>query len=463
MIGEPLNRNKSIGISCMVFMAYVLFYMTGSNSGIHNYIQILLFALWNVTAYTEDPKSYFYAISSRPTRFLLLFLMYFFLTGVIKGNVIYLLTYIGVYLMIYSGPVQFLYYYRRNRLKEIKCIVYLSFIGWIIISGLAITFYSLVPDAARTLAADTDAFGNLYIGGGYAIAFGSAILFSFLVPLLFRRLLSFKKSILVAFVAIILLILIVKTQSTTTLIAAVIGSIVGIFYEIRNRLSNKKKVLFYIFSVGLIVLLLNGGLTRIAFQLSGSASEKVYAKRFHRIGEKLASFETGSSSENYVDERWGDVVESFNTFFDYPVFGVGYMAGHEFSKLNIYSKDSEFKVGAHSEICDSLAKYGMIGCFFFFGFFIFSIERTNREIKNRSYLVTLFIMALMNPFQYFHGFYVLFVLMPCIYLLLIQRKRSTVLAFILFFLFLPKNRKLISKLLSICPVNDKNKELECRE
>jgi len=257
--------------------------------------------------------------------------------------------------------------------------------------------------------------------------------------------------------------LIVKTQSTTTLIAAVIGSIVGIFYEIRNRLSNKKKVLFYIFSVGLIVLLLNGGLTRIAFQLSGSASEKVYAKRFHRIGEKLASFETGSSSENYVDERWGDVVESFNTFFDYPVLGVGYMAGHEFSKLNIYSKDSEFKVGAHSEICDSLAKYGMIGCFFFFGFFIFSIERTNREIKNRSYLVTLFIMALMNPFQYFHGFYVLFVLMPCIYLLLIQRKRSTVLAFILFFLFLPKNRKLISKLLSICPVNDKNKELECRE
>ena len=52
MIGKTLNRNKSIGISCMVFMAYVLFYMTGSNSGIHNYIQILLFALWNVTAYS---------------------------------------------------------------------------------------------------------------------------------------------------------------------------------------------------------------------------------------------------------------------------------------------------------------------------------------------------------------------------------------------------------------------------
>ena len=32
-------------------MAYVLFYLTGSNSGMHNVIQIGLFALWNVTAF----------------------------------------------------------------------------------------------------------------------------------------------------------------------------------------------------------------------------------------------------------------------------------------------------------------------------------------------------------------------------------------------------------------------------
>ena len=421
MIGKTLNRNKSIGISCMVFMAYVLFYLTGSNSGMHNVIQIGLFALWNVTAFAEDSKSYSYAISNRATRYLLLFLMYYFFTGSLAGNLTHLLSYIGVYSMIYSGPVQFLYYYRRNRLKEIKCIVYLSLIGWIIISGLAISFYSRFPDAARTLAADSDAFGALYIGGGYAIAFGSAILLSFLVLLLFRRLFSLKKSILVALLAIFLLNLVVKTQSTTTLIAAVIGSIVGIFYEIRNRLSKGARVLYYIFSVGLIVLLLNGVLTNIVFQLSGSASEEVYAKRFHRIGEKLVSFETGSNSENYVDERWGDVVVSFNTFLDYPVLGVGYMAGNEFSRLNIYSENSEFKVGAHSEICDSLARYGIIGCFFLFGYFILSFKRTNRGIKNKSYLVTLFIMALMNPFQYFHGFYVLFVLIPFINLLLTRK------------------------------------------
>ena len=404
-------------------MAYVLFYLTGSNSGIHNVIQIGLFALWNVTAFAEDSKSYFYAIQNKPTYLLLLFLAYYFFTGGIEGDVTYLLSYIGVYLMLFSGHVQFLYYYRRNRLKEIKFIVYLSLIGWMIISIMALSFYSRFPDAARTLAADTDAFGDLYIGGGYAIAFGSAILFSFLFSLLFRRSLNFKKTILVTLIVIviILFILVVKTESTITLIAAVMGTLVGIFIEIRNRLSSDAKVLYYIFSVGLIVLLLNGVLTSVFFQLSDLASEEVYAKRFHRIGEKFDAFETGSNSENYVDERWGDVADSFYTFLDYPIFGVGYMAGNEFSKLNKYSVHAKFNVGAHSEIADSLAQYGIVGCFFLFGFFMQSLKRTNRRIKNKCYLVALFIMALMNPFKYFHGFYALFVLIPCINLLLINR------------------------------------------
>lgn len=404
-------------------MAYVLFYMTGSNSGIHNVIQIGLFALWNVTAFAEDSKSYLYAIQNKPTYLLLLFLAYYFFTGGIEGDVTYLLSYIGVYLMLFSGHVQFLYYYRRNRLKEIKFIVYFSLIGWMIISIMALSFYSRFPDAARTLAADTEAFGDLYIGGGYAIAFGSAILFSFLFSLLFRRSLNFKKTILVTLIVIviILFILVVKTESTITLIAAVMGTLVGIFIEIRNRLSSDAKVLFYLFSVGLIVLLLNGVLTSVFFQLSDLASEDVYAKRFHRIGEKFDAFERGSNSENYVDERWGDVADSFNTFLDYPIFGVGYMAGNEFSKLNKYSVHAKFNVGAHSEITDSLAQYGIVGCSFLFGFFMQSLKRTNRGIKNKCYLVALFIMALMNPFKYFHGFYALFVLIPCINLLLINR------------------------------------------
>lgn len=404
-------------------MAYVLFYLTGSNSGIHNVIQIGLFALWNVTAFAEDSKSYLYAIQNKPTYLLLLFLAYYFFTGGIEGDVTYLLSYIGVYLMLFSGHVQFLYYYRRNRLKEIKFIVYFSLIGWMIISIMALSFYSLVPDAARTLAADTEAFGDLYIGGGYAIAFGSAILFSFLFSLLFRRSLNFKKTILVTLIVIviILFILVVKTESTITLIAAVMGTLVGIFIEIRNRLSSDAKVLFYLFSVGLIVLLLNGVLTSVFFQLSDLASEDVYAKRFHRIGEKFDAFERGSNSENYVDERWGDVADSFNTFLDYPIFGVGYMAGNEFSKLNKYSVHAKFNVGAHSEITDSLAQYGIVGCSFLFGFFMQSLKRTNRGIKNKCYLVALFIMALMNPFKSFHGFYALFVLIPCINLLLINR------------------------------------------
>ena len=78
MINKISNRNKSIGISCKIFMAYALFYMTGPNSGLHTFIQFGLFVLWNVAAFTEDSKSYIYAISNKPIRYLILFLIYYF-------------------------------------------------------------------------------------------------------------------------------------------------------------------------------------------------------------------------------------------------------------------------------------------------------------------------------------------------------------------------------------------------
>lgn len=401
-------------------MAYVLFYMTGSNSEWHNYIQFALFGLWNLFALLGDPKSFRLAITSKPTIYLLFFLIYYFVTSIIEGELGYTLTYVGVYFMIYTCHVQFLYYYQRSRYKEVKFIVLTSLIGWCLIALFAIAFYTINPAAARTLAADFTAYENLYIGGGYAIAFGSAILFTYLTSLLLKRRLGVNKKTLVAFVVFILFYLIVKTESTTTLIASVLGSMIGLFYEIRNNISKGRKIVLYIASIVLIAFLLNGGLVRVVYQISNSASEELYAKRFDRIGEKLISFESGSSNENYVDERWGLVVDSFNAFLDYPIFGVGYKVGNDYSRL------SEYNVGTHSEICDSLARYGIIGCFFLFGYFILSFKRTNREIKNRSYLITLFIMALMNPFQYFHGFYVLFVLIPFMNLLLIKSNHENV-------------------------------------
>lgn len=420
MIGEPLNRNKSIGISCMVFMAYVLFYMTGSNSEWHNYIQFALFGLWNLFALLGDPKSFRLAITSKPTIYLLFFLIYYFVTSIIEGELGYTLTYVGVYLMIYTCHVQFLYYYQRSRYKEVRFIVLTSLVGWCLIAIFAIAFYTINPAAARTLAADFTAYENLYIGGGYAIAFGSAILFPYLTSLLLKRRLGVIKKTLVAFVVFILFYLIVKTESTTTLIASVLGSIIGLFYEIRNNISKGRKIVLYIASIVLIAFLLNGGLVRVVYQISDSASEELYAKRFDRIGEKLISFESGSSYENYVDERWGLVTESFNTFLENPLLGVGYKVGNKFSKLEAIG------VGTHSEMFDILAQFGLIGGFLFYAYFFSSLKRAERRIKNKSYLITLFIMALMNPFHYFHGFYALFVMIPFVDILVSTKIKENV-------------------------------------
>lgn len=414
-----IYRNKSIGISCIIYMAYALFYMTGSNSELHNYIQFALFGLWNLFAFKEDPKSFRLAITSKPTIYLFLFLIYYFVTSIIEGELIYTLTYVGVYLMIYTCHVQFIYYYQRSRYKEIKFIVLTSLIGWSLIAIFAIAFYTINPAAARTLAADFTAYENLYIGGGYAIAFGSAIIFTYLTTLLFKRLGIINK-ILIAFVVFLLFYLIVKTESTTTLIASIIGAIVGLLYEIRTNISKGLKVVIYIASIAILVFLLNGGLVRVIYQISDSTTDELYARRFDRIGEKLLSFESGSSNENYVDERWGLVTESFNTFLENPLFGVGYKVGNKFSALEAIG------VGTHSEMFDILAQFGLIGGFLFYAFFISSLKRVNKRIKNKSFLITLFIMALMNPFHYFHGFYALFVMMPFIDILMSTKLKENV-------------------------------------
>lgn len=416
---SPSVSRGSLSISCIIYMAYAIFYITGPNGELHNYIQIMLFGLWNIVALMRDPKSYEYAVTSKPSKYLALFLLYYFATSIIEADLRYVLTYVGAYLMLYTCQIQFLYYYKRNRLKEIRLIVWLSLIVWCVISLNAISFYKAFPAAARVLASDFTAYNNLFIGGGYAIAFGSAILFTYLMTLLFRRVLSRFLTIILILFECILFYLIIKTESTTTLIATIIGAFTGILYEMRNGKSKSVKVLFYSLCFAAVIFIFNGGINTIGsgvYSLTANSTDELYSRRFNRIAEKLMFVGSDNSGEeNYVDERWGLVTESFNTFLDNPIFGVGYKVGNVFSKLE------QVGVGTHSEICDILAQFGLVGGILFFVYFISSIKLVNRTVKNKSYLVTLLIMFLLNPFHYFHGFYALFLLMPFIDLLMTSK------------------------------------------
>ncbi len=410
-------NTRNIGISCLVYVAFAIFYISGSNSAIHNYIQVILFGAWVVTAVLEDSRAFWKSINNKATRFLLLFLLYYFITSTVEATVSYTMTYVVVFLMLYSCYVPYLYYRERNRKSEIKLIVVMTFLAWTFFALSAITFYEMFPSAARTLAADFTAFEDLYIGGGYAIAIGSALVIVWLLSILTKYHSVFNKKtryFCIAFL-VILFYLLIKTESTTTLLACVFGSIASFIYLLRNSKSNSVRVLLFLVVSILLILIVTGGLNTFGSSLVSAtdtgADENVILRRLNRIGEKLMFAGSSSSPENYVDERWGLVVLSWNTFLQNPIFGVGFLTGNIFSNLEMAG------VGTHSEMCDVLAQHGIVGCFFLYGYLKYAIRTSYKRIANNGIFITLVILALFNPFRYFHGFFAILTLMPMVELL----------------------------------------------
>jgi hypothetical protein len=137
---------------------------------------IALFAAWMLIAIVEDMPAFNKAINNRTVGWVVLFLFYYFFTSIVHGDIIYTLEYIAKYILLFACVLQFKYYKARNNPVELSFIVVCTLAVWVFFSIKAIAFYIAVPSAARTLASDFYAFDNIAIGGGYAIAFGSAVL-----------------------------------------------------------------------------------------------------------------------------------------------------------------------------------------------------------------------------------------------------------------------------------------------
>ena len=420
-----LLNNKPIGLSCIIYIVFCIFYISGSNSALHNYIQVGLFGIWCVSALLEDAHRLIGAITNKTTVFLLLFLLYYFFTSIFEADIPYVLTYVVVFLMLYSCYIPYLYYRGRGRRSEVKFITYASLMAWTFLSLSAIAFYQINPSAARTLAADFTAFDNLYIGGGYAIAIGSALLFVWLFSLLCKGYLNLNKltKYFVLGFLILLFYLLIKTESTTTLLACVIGSIFSLIELLRSSKNIGIQFLSVIFLVFIAYFVISGGVSSFGTDLVAvtdyGADDNVLLRRFNRIGEKLMSTGTDATTENYVDERWGLVVMSWNKFLEYPIFGMGYTVG------NIFSRLEESGLGTHSEICDMLAQHGIAGCFFFIMYLKNALKCKGIRLANNGFILTMLIMALFNPFRYFHAFYVLLTLMPFVELLIKDKSLRT--------------------------------------
>lgn len=408
-----------IGVSTFIFILYSLYYISGYSSPLHNYIIVGLFLLWNFFAVIEDKRAYNYAVGSRTFLWLFLFLIYYFFTSIIVADLVYTLEYVIIYFCLYGTAIQYRYYYYRNSNKEILRIVQCLLLGFVIFSLSAISFYVVNPSAARVLASDFYAFDSIAIGGGYSIAFGASILSVYLFELLIRRKeIKMKRSIYFLFLLLILLfeILLIKTESTTTLIANISGILVGVlnkFYNGKNgRKQNKLIVCVGVLIIFLIVVLNLNEIGSWIVDATVSGTDNVMLRRFNRIGLKLKYQGVQSGYTNYVDERFGTITDSWRVFLQYPVFGIGYKFG------NIFSLLSDYGVGGHSELVDILAQFGIVGFFLWAMLFKNSIKSQYNVFRCNGWKVPLFIMLIFNPFKSFHGYVVIFFLIPMLEYLL---------------------------------------------
>lgn len=403
---------RKVGISAIVYLLYISYYISGYSSFLHNYIYVVSYSLWILAAIFEDSSSFSKAFGNKTVIWALLFLFYFFITSLSHGNLVNTLEYIAKYLMLFSCVLQFKYYEIRRNIREIKFIVVSSLLVWLYFAIKAILFYIAVPSAARTLASDFYAFDNIAIGGGYAIAFGSAILCVFLFELLINNKKRYKGilRLIILCLVLILFYLLIKTESTLTLISCSLGIILAIVRKFwRNEKCKndlKKVIIVFLLIFSFLVIVLNiHEIGEWIVKVTRDGIDNTIIRRFNRIGQKMVF--SGSSYENYVDERFGYIAQSWNTFLKNPIIGIGFRNG------NIFSNLKKNGLGMHSAICDLLAQHGILGALLFIMFFVKGLKKECWVYYN-TYIFTMLFMAFVNPFDYFHAYFALFTLIPMI-------------------------------------------------
>ena len=418
------NMRRGIGISAILYLIYASYYISGYSSQLHNYVLIALFAVWTFMAIAEDINSFNKAFNNKTVVWVILFLFYYFFTSIVYGDIINTMEYIAKYILLFACVFQFKYYKARNNPRELKFIVICTLMVWAFFAIKAIAFYIAVPSAARTLASDFYAFDNIAIGGGYAIAFGSAILCVYLFEQFINRNIA-KRSLKFVFFALVIILfyLLIKTESTLTLISCAVGMVLSIIRKMwrndgaRNDL-NKLITTILLVSVSLVVLLNIQEIGEWIIEITKDGIDNTIVRRFNRVGQKMAYSGTGSTYENYVDERFGYVAQSWNTFLKNPIIGVGFKSG------NIFSNLENNGLGMHSAICDLLAQHGILGSVPFIMFFIKGLKK-ECWVYNNTYIVTMLFMVVVNPFEYFHAYIAMFTLIPMIDILIDRSNIAT--------------------------------------
>lgn len=336
---------------------------------------------------------------------IMFFLFYYTLTSLINLDVGNYVIYLIYYIIIFFPMLMAEYLKSRTSTVMIKksliCFT-VVFIGFCLIS---IGYYLLNPGFAREMAANA-AENRVAIGGGYQLAYASAILCVYISSKMINK--KIKRKLIYILLCVVCFCLVYLTESSITFLAMLVGIIISLITkkkEGENKYTENDVLKWMIMGIVIITLVVvivyykHIIAEAILDFTEGNKSNIVYS----RIEEIINKFVYGKTNY-HVDKRSDTLTQSIDIFKKYPIFGMGYRYGY------VFSVGEALGMGNHSEILDSLAKYGIVGGYLW----LMPYFRTLKQIihKNFGCVVTILIMMYFNPFASFHSNAVMFLFIP---------------------------------------------------
>jgi cbb3-type cytochrome oxidase subunit 3 len=366
---------------------------------------LVAYILFKVMFYTY---SFNLVIHDLKVLFLIVVLFFIFIYAMPVAGVEYTVRQIFAILRLFF-PIFIFHFLKNDKThKSLKFFVTCFYVIILFMCLYSALFYILNPGSGR----HSREYENL-LYGGYGIACAAAVFSVYLLEeLLYGRFEHDTRKKTIAIFSIILMALCVfLTQSTLTFIVLIFSYAICYYSKTKSKLEKHIKIALIPLIVFLFILLLPLlGRFLISVSVDRMADVRIFA-RLYSFGNLLA-YGIDSSAAEYSANRFVIPIETFKTFLKHPIFGVAYQHGYGFYKPTLYG------VGWHCEFIDALANFGLLGGIPQLSIYYLQLKEIISHKKNSRYsviwILTIIVLGLFNPLNYYEFNFTLFFMIPAI-------------------------------------------------
>ena len=283
-----------------------------------------------------------------------------------------------------------IYFWIKRQSNSVRAnLLKLILVGCLFNYAYSIVVLYFDPSASRVAAASsalqTSPYDVLNAVGGFDAVYGGIFVVTLLL-FIRHNLEKGKKKIWVSLISVLAIIFIFMASYATAIILLIL--MFFMFISKKNRFAS----FLFVFSI-VIMLIFHEAVGEFLMRVSSSINySETISTKIKELGYMIKTFKAAGTYAG--DEgRIKNMIDSLTTFFKYPLFG----GRGEIGAV----------IGGHSEFCDILGKYGLIGFSLLIMFFVFLYEEIRQNITMKENIKCLniiyfifIILTILNPALY---------------------------------------------------------------